>query len=192
MAPAHGKRLDTQGVFADANPANASTPYMIEARKRGTAWRTIVPQVSYAPEADDDLEAIVEYIARDKPMAARDWLLNVRETREKLATQPGAGEVREGFGVEGCRSLSVGKYVVFFHPINGGIEVSRESRKSRFVRHLGRPTEGFHDTAPNEAVEFELNLIVQWRRGSYYIEGVPEGPQRKNHVVSRVPSSKVE
>ena len=88
-------------------------------------------QVIYAPEADDDLEAIVDYIARDKPMAARDWLLKIRETCETLATQPGAGEDRASFGVEGCRSFSVGKYVVFFRPIDGGIEVSRVIHGSR-------------------------------------------------------------
>ena len=93
-------------------------------------------QVIYAPEADDDLEAIVDYIARDKPMAARDWLLKIRKACETLATQPGAGEERDGFGVEGCRSFSVGKYVVFFRPIDGGIEVSRVIHGSRDLRGL--------------------------------------------------------
>lgn len=88
-------------------------------------------QVIYAPEADDDLEAIVDYIARDKPMAARDWLLKIRKTCETLATQSGAGEERGGFGVAGCRSFSVGQYVVFFRSIDGGIEVSRVIHGSR-------------------------------------------------------------
>jgi len=35
-----------------------------------------MPSVIYAPEADDDLEGIVEFIARDKPTAATDWLQN--------------------------------------------------------------------------------------------------------------------
>ena len=30
--------------------------------------------VIYAPEADDDIFGIVDYIARDKPEAARKWL----------------------------------------------------------------------------------------------------------------------
>ncbi|MDA1051255.1 MAG: type II toxin-antitoxin system RelE/ParE family toxin [Planctomycetota bacterium] len=42
----------------------------------------------YAPEADGDLEGIVDYIARDKPNAARDWLAKIRRTCETLATQP--------------------------------------------------------------------------------------------------------
>lgn len=52
--------------------------------------------VIYAPEADDDLIGIVDYIARDKPRAARDWLAKIRQACELLATQPGMGELREG------------------------------------------------------------------------------------------------
>jgi toxin ParE1/3/4 len=51
-----------------------------------------VANVVYAPEADDDLESIVDYIARDKPTAAREWLAQIRTTCETLATQPAMGE----------------------------------------------------------------------------------------------------
>ena len=88
-------------------------------------------QVVYAPEADDDLESIVEYIARDKPRAVREWLLRLRETCETIATQSGVGKERKGFGIPGCRSFSAGQYVVFFRPIEGGIEVSRVIHGSR-------------------------------------------------------------
>ena len=63
--------------------------------------------VIYAPQADDDLEAIVEHFARDKPSAARTWLVRIREACEMLASRPDLGEAREGFGVPGCRSFSV-------------------------------------------------------------------------------------
>ena len=55
-------------------------------------------KVVYAPEADDDLESIVDYIARDKPTAAREWLAKIRETCGALASQPAMGEERIGFG----------------------------------------------------------------------------------------------
>ena len=93
-------------------------------------------KVIYAPEADDDLEAIVDYIARDKPQAARNWLKQIRETCVSLATQPEAGEERKGFGVMGCRSFSVGQYVLFFRAINGGIEISRVIHGSRDIRNI--------------------------------------------------------
>ena len=92
--------------------------------------------VIYAPEADDDLIGIVDYIAREKPEAARDWLAKIRQASELLATQPGMGELREGFGVPGCRSFSVGNYVLFFRPIEGGIEVARVIHGSRDMRNL--------------------------------------------------------
>lgn len=81
--------------------------------------------VIYAPEADGDLFGIVEFIARDKPRAARLWLLKIRETCETLATQPEMGELRPGFGVADARSFSFGNYVIFYRAIEDGIEVSR-------------------------------------------------------------------
>ncbi len=58
-----------------------------------------MPRVVYAPEADDDFLGIAEYIARDKPEAARRWVAEICETCRTLATQPEIGELRPGFGV---------------------------------------------------------------------------------------------
>ncbi|MGB6042491.1 MAG: type II toxin-antitoxin system RelE/ParE family toxin [Pirellulales bacterium] len=92
--------------------------------------------VIYAPEADDDLQGIVDYIARDKPNAARQWLAKIRETCHTLAMHPEMGAIREAFGVPGCRSFSVGNYVVFFRAITDGIEVSRVIHGSRDMRNI--------------------------------------------------------
>ena len=92
--------------------------------------------VIYAPQADDDLIGIVDYIARDNPKAARDWLAMIRRTCETLATQPEMGEVRAAFGVPGCRSFSVGNYVIFFRASESGIEVARVVHGSRDMRNL--------------------------------------------------------
>ena len=92
--------------------------------------------VIFAPEADDDLFGIVEYIARDKPEAARNWLSKMRETCETISTQPEMGELRPGFGVPGARSFSVGNYVIFFRAIEGGIEVSRVIHGNRDMRNI--------------------------------------------------------
>ena len=93
-------------------------------------------KVIYAPEADDDIFGIVDFIARDKPEAARSWMLKIRETCDTIATQPDMGEERSGFGVPGCRSFSVGSYVIFFRAIEGGIEVSRVIHGSRDMRNI--------------------------------------------------------
>ena len=96
----------------------------------------VVVNVTYAPEADDDLFGIVEYIARDKPEAARNWLRKIRETCEAIANQPNMGELRPKFGVPGARSISVGDYVIFFRATEGDIEVSRVIHGNRDMRNI--------------------------------------------------------
>jgi toxin ParE1/3/4 len=89
-----------------------------------------------SPDAEDDLVGIADFIARDKPEAARRWILRIRQTCETLATQPHMGELRTGFGVSGCRSLNAGNYVIFYRPIDDGIEVARVVHGSRDMRSL--------------------------------------------------------
>lgn len=92
--------------------------------------------VVYAPEAEDDLVGITDYIARDKPDVARQWVQKIRETCETLVTQPEMGELRSDSIVAGCRSFSVGNYVIFFRPVESGIEVARVVHGSRDMRNL--------------------------------------------------------
>ncbi len=93
-----------------------------------------MPCVIYAPEAEDDLLGIAEHIARDKPVAARRWVAKIRDACELLATQPAMGELRQNFGVPGCRSFSVGNYAIFFRDMGDGIEVARIIHGSRDMR----------------------------------------------------------
>ena len=96
-----------------------------------------MPQVVYSAAADDDLSNIAAYIARDKPTAARRWMQTIREKCSIFAKHPMLGEERPGFEVLGCRCFSVGNYVVFFRPIEDGIEVARIVHGSRDLRSLG-------------------------------------------------------
>ncbi len=93
-------------------------------------------RVLYAPEAEGDLLSIAEYIARDKSDAARRWVQRMRDACQALAIQPEVGELRAGFGVPGCRSFSVGNYVIFFRPADDGIEVARIVHGSRDMKNL--------------------------------------------------------
>ena len=70
-------------------------------------------RVTYAPAADDDLVAIVDFKARDKPIAAREWLMKVRSTCQMLAENPDIGEVRAGFGVAGRRKSATAVFQSF-------------------------------------------------------------------------------
>ncbi|MCE9552766.1 MAG: type II toxin-antitoxin system RelE/ParE family toxin [Planctomycetes bacterium] len=95
-----------------------------------------MPRVDYAPQADEDLMGIADYIARDNPNAARRWVQKIRDVCLTLATQPDMGELRKEFGVAGCRSFSVGNYVIFFRAVEGGIEVARMIHASRDMRNI--------------------------------------------------------
>jgi toxin ParE1/3/4 len=55
----------------------------------------------------------------------------IEEACQMLAENPEVGEVRNGFGIPGCRSFNVSRYVVFFRPNKNGIEVARILDASR-------------------------------------------------------------
>jgi toxin ParE1/3/4 len=93
-------------------------------------------QVIYAPSADADLLEIATYIAQDKPEAALRWVQTIREKCDLLAGHPELGQERLAYGMRGCRSFSVGNYVIFYRAITQGIEVARIVHGSRDLRHL--------------------------------------------------------
>lgn len=80
-----------------------------------------MPSVFYSPEAEKDILGIADYIARDKPEAARRWAQRLRQTCQMLAYQPGLVEIIADFGIVDCRSFSFGQYVIFFRPSPTGL-----------------------------------------------------------------------
>jgi toxin ParE1/3/4 len=90
----------------------------------------------FAPEAESDLRAIVDYIAEDKPQAARRWLAKLKEKCHLLARNPEIGERRPEFLSGKCRCSLYGSYVIFYLPLDGGIEVARVIRGDRDIRRL--------------------------------------------------------
>ena len=92
-------------------------------------------EAKFSEEAEADLLDIAEFIARDNPIAAREWVDAVRQRCHLLSQHPLMGETRPGFGVAGCRSISVGLYVIFFRPSASGVEIARILHGSR---DLGR------------------------------------------------------
>ncbi len=95
-----------------------------------------MPRVIFAPEAEDDLTCIAKFIARDSPKAARKLVQRLRKTCNSLATQPDLGEIRDEFGVSGCRTFSVGNYVIFFRRAKNGVEVARIVHGNRDLRNI--------------------------------------------------------
>ena len=88
-------------------------------------------EATFSQDAEADLLDIVEFIARDNPIAAREWVDAVRQRCHLLSQHPLMGESRPGFGVAGCRSISVGLYVIFFRPSASGVEIARILHGSR-------------------------------------------------------------
>ena len=88
-----------------------------------------------APAARQDLSDIFDFIARDKPIAAAKWVDTIEQKCKLIATTPAFGEKRPEYGGN-IRSSHVGRYVIFFRPIEDGIEVVRVIAGDRDVRSL--------------------------------------------------------
>ena len=88
-----------------------------------------------APSAQQDLSDIYDYIARDKPIAAANWVEKIEEKCKLIAATPEFGERRPEYGTD-IRSSAVGRYVIFFRPIENGIEIARVIAGDRDIRSL--------------------------------------------------------
>ena len=75
-----------------------------------------------APSARLDLYHIWEYIALDSPERATQWIDRLDEAFSLLADTPYMGRQRDDIQ-PGIRSFVVGRYVILYRPIDGGIEV---------------------------------------------------------------------
>jgi toxin ParE1/3/4 len=99
-------------------------------------------KLTIAPAAAQDLQEIVDYITQDKPVAARRWLARIKEKCRLLAKTPAIGERRPEFLSGKCRCSLVGSYVIFYRPIEGGVEVVRVIRGDRDIQQLSMTFQG--------------------------------------------------
>ena len=94
-----------------------------------------MPTLRYSAESMDDLKQIARYIAQDKPIAARQWIANVKEKCRVVAKHPEIGEQRPELG-EDIRSTYMGSYVVFFRHKDRFVEIVRVIRGDRDTQSL--------------------------------------------------------
>ena len=81
--------------------------------------------VRFALAAADDLDELWRYIAESGGReTANRQLRRVLAAADTASSSPGIGRERDDLEV-GCRGLPVGKIVMFYRAIEGGIEVSR-------------------------------------------------------------------
>ena len=78
----------------------------------------------FLPQAEMDLEAIGDYIARDNPRRAISFVRELRAQCRKITEAPKAYRPRPELG-KGLRSCAYGNYVVFFFEELGLVRIVR-------------------------------------------------------------------
>lgn len=75
-------------------------------------------------QAAEDIAEIWGFIAADNPGAADHWVDQLDQQFSLLARQPLMGRERENLA-PGIRSFPFGRYVIFYLPLEEGIDVVR-------------------------------------------------------------------
>ncbi len=86
-------------------------------------------------QAEDDLIVIAVYIAKDNPLAADRVLDALEERTELLAEFPRLGAERPDIAA-GVRAFPVGRYLILYREIEGGVEIVRYAHGARRLKGL--------------------------------------------------------
>jgi len=95
--------------------------------------------VQLRPLAAEDIAEIWSPIADDSLRAADRWVDQLDEQFQLLPTQPRMGCARDELS-PGLRSFAFGRYVIFYEPIDKGIDAVRVLHSARDVdAQFGEP-----------------------------------------------------
>ena len=95
----------------------------------------------FRPRAVDDLRRARNHIRQHDPTAAAGWLDRLRHLTRTLSENPRMGPARPEVGTN-IRSFAIGRYVVYYQPVDGGVEVVRVLHSARDVRrHIQRSSD---------------------------------------------------
>jgi toxin ParE1/3/4 len=83
-----------------------------------------MPVIVLQPRAQVDLSEIWEFIADDSDEKADAFIDLIDQKFQLLAQQSGLGRRREEL-VEGLRGFPVGRYVIFYLAVPGGVQIVR-------------------------------------------------------------------
>jgi toxin ParE1/3/4 len=97
-----------------------------------------MPRVTRRPLAETDIFEIWDYIADDSLAAADRWVDRLDEQFRLLAAQPMMGRARDELA-PGVRSFPFGRYVVFYVPLDDGIDVVRVLHGARDIDAVFNP-----------------------------------------------------
>ncbi len=91
--------------------------------------------IKIAAAAQTDLVEIAEYIAQDNPEAARKIIKEITSKFALLRDNPFIGREQNKILVN-LRSFAVKKYVIFYQPLDDGVEILRVLHGSRDIENL--------------------------------------------------------
>lgn len=91
-----------------------------------------MPRVTRRPLAAADITDIWDHIAEDNLDQADRWVNKLDEKFRLIATQPLMSRAREELAAD-LRSFAFGRYVVFYAPVDDGIDVVRVLHSVRDV-----------------------------------------------------------
>jgi toxin ParE1/3/4 len=94
-----------------------------------------MPRILRRPEAENDLDEIWWFIAQDSPNNADKFLDRLQEICLVLAEFPQMGAKRDEL-VTALRSHAVGNYLVFYFPLDDGIDIVRVLQGSRSIESI--------------------------------------------------------
>ena len=97
-----------------------------------------MPRATRRPLAEADILEIWDYIADDNSAAADRWVDQLDDQVRLLATQPMMGRLRNELA-PGVRSYPYGRYVVFYVPLDDGIDVVRVLHGARDIDAVFNP-----------------------------------------------------
>jgi toxin ParE1/3/4 len=91
-----------------------------------------MPRILRRPQAAADIADIWDYIADDSLDQADAWVDRLDEQLQLLATQPLMGRQRDELAPR-VRSLPFGRYIIFYVPLDDGIDVVRVLHSARDI-----------------------------------------------------------
>lgn len=89
----------------------------------------------FTDQAIQDLDEIHDFIAADDPSAAARLIDEIEQKCQAIAQAPGMGRARNELA-SSLRSFPVGRYVIFYRPIEGGAEITRILHGARDLKSI--------------------------------------------------------
>lgn len=99
-----------------------------------------MPRLLKRPKAERDLDEIWLYIAQDNPANADRFLDRLQERCLALADFPKMGTSRDDLKT-GLRSHPCGRYLIFYFPIEDGVDIVRVLHGARDLDAIFHPDE---------------------------------------------------